>query len=812
MVLKDRRIHMNFQETMNQLTGRGKLLKQIEKLELQLQKLQGTHQALKADLKDKTDKQVKLVSLLNQLKERDESLVTAYRKLEADHKILANDQQTYKQRYGEIIEPVLSENQVSEYDADKSFFDHMEKIKGNPFNVHQVQAIRYPMDKNLRIIAGAGSGKTETICVKTSYLMQMEQVPASAICMVTFTRKAANEMAERVNEFLGTDNSRVAIGTFHRIFRSLFEQLLKQEPACAVVGVVGSIQDDSNEQAGKLFRNLIRKHQLYALDKEGEKNLRERIDYWTNLAYDVHDMKIFIAKHYKDLDIVSAVPIESRFYNLYTEFLEERSRQQIVIYDDYLINLYKALQQYESARQFIQNRFRYIFVDEFQDINPLQVEILRLIAPPDGTGAKLIIVGDDDQSIYAFRGSDPQYIKEFHTAYDTCTIELMTNYRSKQNIVQAGNRVISHNAHDRIEKRMTPFHPSSGDAYVRVAVDQKEEAEWIIKTAQQLGKASPFVYKGEQTGKIDPINYTSSTVLYRSVGQLQAVYQALDSRNIPYVIESNEDIMGIFNVFLFKQAFQTWNILLSEESIAEAYVWETLLQQTARAYFIRNIDFKNFMDSHSATSVNDLLKEFVAFIRQQKPRVDVSLLPKYFNGLVKLFKNDASSVQVIDFVDPLLQFPVYTKDLTKEESDWIRKECEAYPSWSKFIGYHQRLRQRQKEMKKNLERYHKGEYNALQFMTIHKSKGLAFTNVFVIGVYDGGLPSVRAIPLRDINLIDCREKAEPLTTIEEERRLMYVAATRAKHNLYITFPQTVQGKPVKRSIFLKELQLPIQNG
>jgi len=561
-----------------------------------------------------------------------------------------------------------------------------------------------------------------------------------------------------------------------------------------------------------LFRELIRKHQLYALDKEGEKNLRERIDYWTNLAYDVHDMKTFIGKHYKDVDTTSDVLIDSRFYNLYTEFLEERVRQQIVIFDDYLMNLYHALQQYESARKFIQNRFRYIFVDEFQDINPLQVKILRLIAPPDGSGAKLIIVGDDDQSIYAFRGSDPQYIKDFHAVYDTHTIELMTNYRSQQNIVQAGNRVISYNAHDRIEKRMDPFHQSSGDAYVWAAADQKEEAEWIIKTAQELGKSSPFVYTGDQTGKVEPINYTSSTVLYRSVGQLQAVYQALDSRNIPYVIESNEDIMGIFNVFLFKQAFQTWNNLLSEEALTEARVWETFLQQTARAYFIRNMDFKNFMNNHYGSSINELLKEFVAFIKQQKPKTDISLLQNYFNGLIKLFRNESVSVQMMELVDPLLQFPVYSKDLTKEESDWIRKECEAYPSWSELLGYYQRLRQRQVEMRKNLELYHKGEYNALQFMTIHKSKGLAFANVFVIGVYDGGLPSGRAILLREIDLVECREKAEPLTTIEEERRLMYVAVTRAKQNLYLTFPKTVQGKPVKRSVFLKELQLPLQNG
>ncbi len=624
--------------------------------------------------------------------------MSAYKKLQGDYQKVSAAQHTYKQRYGEIIEPVLSGNQISEYDADKSFFDQKEQIKGNPFNEHQVQAIRYPMDKNLRIVAGAGSGKTDTICVKAAYFMQMEQVPASAMCMVTFTKKAANEMKHRVNKFLETDNSRIAIGTFHSIFGLLFKQLLKQVPACVAVGVTGNIQEDSSERERQLFRDLIRKHQLHDLNKEGEKNLRERIEYWTSLTYDVHDMKAFIRKHYKDRNTTFAEPIDSRFYNLYTEFLEERSRQQIFIYDDYMMNLYQALQQYESARQFVQNRFRYIFVDEFQDINPLQVEILRLIAPPDGTGAKLIIVGDDDQSIYAFRGSDPQYIKEFHTVYDTHTIELMINYRSKQNIVQAGNRVIHYNAHDRIEKRMDPFHLSSGDAYVWAAADQTEEAEWIIKKAQERGKAEPFEYKGDQAGKVEPINYTLSTVLYRSAGQLQAVYQTLDMHNIPYVIESSEDIMGIFNISIFKKAFQAWNNLLREDPLTEARAWETLLLGTTQAYYISEKNFRTFMHSHDGTSVNELLKDFVDFIKREQPKTDLTLLQNYFNSLIKLFRNQPASVQVMEFVDPLLQFPVNSKKLTKEEIAWIRKECIAYPSWSKLLGYHQRLRQRKAEM------------------------------------------------------------------------------------------------------------------
>lgn len=171
-------------------------------------------------------------------------------------------------------------------------------------------------------------------------------------------------------------------------------------------------------------------------------------------------------------------------------------------------------------------------------MNPLQMDILKIIAPHDGSGAKLIIVGDDDQSIYAFRGSDPRFIKHFHEAYDTYTLELMTNYRSKQNIVHAGNRVIQANAHDRIEKAMEPFHKVTGDAYVWAAPDQGEEANWIITKSQEVGKIKPFVFND----RIEPVNYTLSTILYCSVGQLQSVYQALDNRGIPFVIESNEDI------------------------------------------------------------------------------------------------------------------------------------------------------------------------------------------------------------------------------------------------------------------------------
>jgi len=797
---------MAFHKLLSKFTDRDKLLAEIESLRTQISSLIRENQSLLKELSSKNKVINRLEVTNQQFKEQQCQLEAQTAVLRKINTSLTSTELAYKSRFGEIKNTITSENQIDEFDLDKNFFDHIEKIKGNPFNQNQIEAIRYQMDKNLRIIAGAGSGKTETICAKTAYLMTMENIEPSSICMVTFTRKAAIEMKERVNLFLATDNSYVTIGTFHSIFKSLFEQLLKQIPACSSIGVVGHKQDNSDELASRLFKQLIKKYNLFQFDKEGEKTIKERIEYWTNLGCSPEEMKVFVSKHYDSIEPTSAYPLHQRFYDMYIEYVRIRTDEKIVLFDDFLLNLYRALQKYESARRFIQGKFNYIFVDEFQDINPLQMDILKLIAPPDGSGAKLIIVGDDDQSIYAFRGSDPKYIKEYHKVYDTHTIELMTNYRSKMNIVQAGNRVIKENKNDRIEKSMDPFHKVNGDAYIWEALNQSDEANWIISKAQELGKLSPYTF-GD---RIEPVNYTHSTVLYRSVGQLQSVYQALDNRGVPFVIENNEDVMGIFNIFELKIAFRNWLDLMDSEPLIQPNSWRSILLNVANAHFIKNQEFNQFMDESKFSTVQSLLQSFVAFVKNQKNKTDIAVIENYINGLFKLNKN--TPVEVLDFIDPFLQFPKNKKNMSKEEIDWIKKECHHYKSWSDLLSYHERLKERRSKMKKYIELYHKGEYNALYFLTIHKSKGLAFNNVFVIGVNDGGLPSNRAVPLSKIDIVQCKEKAEPPTTIEEERRLMYVAATRAKHNLYVTFPKTIQDKPSKRSVFIKELNIPIRNG
>ncbi len=744
-------------------------------------------------------------NLKNLVRNKEVHIETLERIIEEVETRLNNSIQTeesYKARYGEIVTYSTSDEIVGEWDEDKGFFDHIEKIKGNSFNSQQLSAVRYRMEQNLRIIAGAGSGKTETICAKAAYLIMMESVPQSRICMVTFTRKAADEMRERVEKFLGEEGTNVYIGTFHSIFKSLFNQLIKRFPSFASVGVVGEINKKSTENYEKLLRSLIKKYRLSDLDKYGDKLIKDRVNYWTSLTYSPTEMRDFVAMHYNGIDKDSEYLLSERFYDMLIEFNEIRVREKLVVFDDFLLNLYYSLQKFEAAREFIWSKFDYMFVDEFQDINPLQMEILKLICPPQGGGPKLIIVGDDDQSIYAFRGSDPDFIKEFHEIYSTKTIELMTNYRSKHNIVTAGNRIISENNNNRILKSMTPFHDSEGEAFVWAANDATDEANWIITKAQELGSKQVYQEMPNQ------INYKCSTVLYRSVGQLQNVYQVLDERNIPYVIESKEDVLGIFNISNFKYSFNKWLTLFRTNNLTdELALWSPILNELANSHYISNNDFNRFIRSARSEY---LINDFLQFVEKNKPRVDTAIINKYLLGLMEI--RSGRDVEVIQIVGSFFEFPVVKKEMTKEEIDWITKEVKHYRTWGNLISYYERLKDKSKQMKERLEEYNKGKYNALCFMTIHKSKGLAFDNVFVMGVYEEGLPAKKAKLLNSLNITECKEKAEPPPTIEEERRLMYVAVTRAKHNLYVTFPKTTQGKAIKRSSFIKHLGLQIRNG
>lgn len=794
---------------LDQITGRSELKQEIEKQKLQIDTLQREKKNLQIKVKELANLNFELKELnkkqLDQIKKLAFEIDSVNEQIKVyEHQLSSLD--SYKLTYGEISvnNQPKKFSSVSPLDEDSSFFEFLlSKNDNNPFNEDQVSAIRYDMKKHLRIIAGAGSGKTQTICAKAAYLTMMENVPENKIAMITFTNKAAEEMAVRVKMFSDNENSQIKIGTFHKIFKQIYEELKSKFPYVETMGINGDDEPTRGQKEyRKLLYSLIKKYGLKKLDDNGEKNLIERINYWTNMGFTFKDMAEFIKKHFDDLDNKTDHPLSERFFNMMNEFNTLRKEKRIVIFDDYLINLLNVLEEDASARDYVQNRFDYIFIDEFQDTNPLQMKILKLICPPNSDkSAKMIIVGDDDQSIYFFRGAEPKYIKTFDKIYETHTSTLMTNYRSTEHIVQAGNRVIAANSGDRIEKTMKPFHKENGDCFVKGFNNSDKEAEWIIKQIKDLGhKATPF----KNMANIP--NYTQSVVLYRSVGQLKNLFFALEQQQIPYVIESNEDLLGIFNIDKFKNDFKSWKSFMEATSTEKKkHTWNRVIEQTGYLFYKNKAQMNQFISKSKGFITAKVAAEFICSPKNTKYKNDVE---KYLEVLIQIKNGSKSSL--FELAELYLSFPLPKRQISTEESIWIQKELDSVKGWSELLAKYEKLTKKKDEMNQQLMDYHSGNLNALYLLTIHKSKGLSFPNVFLIGLHNEGLPSHRAIPKDNSMIQELIEKAEPPSTIEEERRLMYVAVTRPKKNLYITFPKMVNDKPCKRSIFLKEIDLPIK--
>ncbi|MCI4251552.1 ATP-dependent helicase [Bacillus sp. CCB-MMP212] len=755
---------------LDDIFGKKKLVKEIEQFQEKIK-------ILERELKEKNNSLKNLYASNEKLKEEkkilDKTLDRSIVELEhAKDSITTKIKESvhaekvmnlYQGIYGELEYDEGKEQHVlSDYDEDKGFFDFLKpKNDNNDFNNEQIEAIRYDMEKNLRIIAGAGSGKTQTICAKTAYLIMMKNVPEEKIAMITFTKKASEEMKERVNFFLDEEKSKVAVGTFHSFFIRLYNELKKQFPYVEQMGIIGDNPDESSYK--NELNKLIRVYNLKKLDENaGEKNLFEKISYWTNMGFSIEMMTKYIEKHFNVLEPTSDETLSQRFQKMMREFYDKRKSNKIVVFDDYMLNLLHVLKDDIQAREYVQKRFQYIFIDEFQDTNPLQMDIIKLICPPDlKDGAKLIIVGDDDQSIYYFRGAEPKYIKDFDQMYETQTLKLMTNYRSTSKIVQAGNRVIAFNENNRIKKSMKPFHKNEGDCYIQSLSNPEEEAEWIIDQSHHIGLSG---------NKAVP-DYRESVILYRSTSQIKTLLHKLEVNNIPFVIEANDDLMGIFNLDAFKRAYRYWKaFLISNEDSDKLTRWNQIIAETSYAFYKKKQEVVNFIGDSSSYLNPQKIADFICgnkSLDRKKEIID------YFEGLVRL--KNKKSVSMENIIKNFLGFPLVRNQLTKDEIKWIEKETEQFQSWEGMVKRYQELNQKKEEMKKKLDEYHKGTFNAIYLLTIHKSKGLSFKNVFLIGLYDEGLPSNKATKVTPEIIQESIEKAEPPTTIEEERRLMYGA-------------------------------------
>lgn len=734
-----------------------------------------------------------------------ENLNSKMNKLKNKNIYLEATLKEYRIRFG-TLDALKTTNieEVLPTDADANIFNHLVKLNGgNPFSWDQIKAIRFDMHNHLRIIAGAGSGKTQTICAKAAYLVLKENVKESSIMMCTFSRKAKLEMQDRVIEYL-QGNSKIPVKTFHGWFLAEYNLLIKDYPHIASVGIPGIIDEIKYK---KIVWNLIRKYNLYNFDKHGDKTIIERLSYWLNMGFEDKDIIAFVEKHFDDNDFLKNTQLSEVFANFILDLNKQKKAEEVITFDDMLCNLKLVLQNDNQALKDIQNRYKYIFIDEFQDINPLQKQIVELICPPDkdqesANECKLIIVGDDDQSIYYFRGAEPKYIKEFDKQYQQTSIELMKNYRSDPPIVQAGNTIIVNNSHDRLKKSMIPnkifLH---NDCYVKAFDSEEEEASWITSKAIELAvKEKPF-----QKNFNEP-NYTETLVLYPTRLQLRSLIRSLEEKSIPFVTKPDDDLLGIFGLPFFKQFFKLLiEIYGTKDRAKQLIIYKQIIQNFCSYYYIPFADSAYFTEISSSCTA-EKIAQFVADKKSIKEK-DQKGIKNFFDELTNFIKTD--KLNLTTFVGYLISTPKFVKELSEEERTWLERELKSAEKWGKLLKQYEKSITLKMSMKKKLKEYDENRYNALYLLTIHASKGLGKKNVFVKGVYNNSLPDYRAQMKCTFDVDSLVEQASPPTTIEEQRRLMYVAITRAKENLYITYPRMVNNKPTIISPFVKESNIKI---
>ena len=504
------------------------------------------------------------------------------------------------------------------------------------------------------------------------------------------------------------------------------------------------------------------------------------------LNLSVEEMVQLVKEKYDSIDKNARQPISERLYGLLTELQEQKRSQKLLEFNDVLQNLKSALEN-EEIQHYIGQKYDYLFIDEFQDTNPLQWEIVKRMTKENRI--KLIVVGDDDQSIYGFRGSEPAYIKNFEKEYPTKTLFLLTNYRSRAAIVQGANRLISYNKNDRIPKAMIPAQKEAGVMEAYLFSDTKAESQWLIKQIQT------FIQKN---GK-----YKESIILYRSASQTQQLVQSLLKTNIPFVLEADSPYEGIFGIKSFQHFYQKivhWQTALNLQKKNQAYQ-QLLRQLMADCYLKKSECDQYFSPKYQNIAVADYILSISPNLKSKSAEI------REFEEALR--KTDQHQ-EIYSLVQSYLHLPRIAKEIDQSDQEWIREEVKQHATFRRLQALSQETQATAKELKTRLIAYRQGKLDALCIQSIHKSKGLSYRNVFLIGCNEGSLPYNGATEKK---VIDFNEiKAEPVTTIEEERRLFYVAMTRARNRLYLCVPQMKNSRKLKVSRFIKETGSRVKKG
>lgn len=604
------------------------------------------------------------------------------------------------------------------------------------FNEAQTQAIQHT-DGPCLVLAGPGSGKTLTIVNRVKYLIGKQKVRPEEILVVTFTRFAAAEMKSRLCLVMGKKDLPVTVGTFHGIYYGILKWAYRMNQENIL----------SETEKYQILRGVINKERMEIFDEE---------DFIQDIAAEIGKVK---NNRIPLEEFVSEKCSADAFRNIYRNYEQHRKELKKIDFDDMLVLCYELFQSRPDVLAQWQKKFRYVLIDEFQDINRIQYDVIRMLAQPENN---LFVVGDDDQAIYGFRGADSELMLGFGKDFPNAKqILLGMNYRSTANIVQNSLKLIENNV-ERYSKKLEANREGGSCLHIQEVKDPVEEAEYVLEEIQKC--------------KENGIKEEEIAILFRVHTDARAVVEAMVERKIPF--QMKEHLPNIYEHFIAKDIMAYFRLATGARH---------------RQDFLRIMNRpKRYLGRDSVAGAKVSFEDMRKFYCDKDWMIDRI---DQFEWDVKMLMKMApyAAIQYIRKrigYDDFLKEYAFTHQINRSDLNEVLAEIEeaakAFSSVEEWFAHVEEYTETLKVKEKERNRPRPG----VRLMTIHASKGLEFKQVFLIAANEGRIPY---------------QKAKTDKEIEEERRLFYVAMTRAKDFLKICYVKIKNGKEVAPSRFVDEL-------
>ena len=603
------------------------------------------------------------------------------------------------------------------------------------FNKPQSEAITHGKGPAL-ILAGPGSGKTLVITQRVKNLIEKQHIRPSNILVITFTKAAATQMKERFTILMGEGRYPVTFGTFHAVFFSV----LKNAYHYTAQNII------REEKKYQILYDIIHRMELeYEDEQEFMSGVLSEISLVKNEGIDL--------AHYYAKNCAADI-----FRKIYQQYEAGKQRAGLIDFDDMLVYTYELFRERKDILALWQKQYPYILIDEFQDINKLQFEIVKMMALPHNN---LFVVGDDDQSIYRFRGSKPELMLGFTKSYpDTKKILLDTNYRSDREIIKVAGKLIAHNS-ERFSKKIMAQSAQPGEVEFAIYKNQWAENEAIIADIKRQ------VQRG--------VPYQEIAILFRTNIQPRMLMRQLMNHNIPFI--AKDKIPNLYEHWIARDIFTYIRIaqgsrerkdFLKIINRPKRYIGRESLEELSVAF---DVWMDYYKEQPWIAERIDRLEYDIRMLSMMKPYAAVNYIrggigyDDYCRGYAKY--RHIREEELLEVLDEL------------QES---AKEYQSYEAWFLHMEeYKEELERQAKEQKQ--------QPDGVTLATLHSAKGLEYDIVYLVDVNEWIMPYKKAVLEQDI---------------EEERRMFYVGMTRARHRLSISSVQEYNGKKSEISRFVAE--------